>query len=125
MGYAYYELPDGREAGYAVEDVCNFPGCTEEIDRGLGYLCGEWPKGLAPQYDQGLFGCGDYFCEIHLDTRTHNCSRPICGLYSEDGSLYCFLTKDHEGEHFDWQQYKTFTEVEPEFLYFDADEENS
>lgn len=59
MGYAHYVLPDGREAGYDVEDVCNWDGCDEEIDRGLGYLCGKTPGG-----DE--FGCGKYFCNEHL-----------------------------------------------------------
>lgn len=59
MGYAHYVLPDGREAGYAVEDICNEPDCAEQIDRGLGYLCGQHPCG-----DE--YGCGGYFCGRHL-----------------------------------------------------------
>jgi hypothetical protein len=58
MGYAQYTLPDGREAGYAVEDVCNRDDCHEKIDRGLGHLCGELPG------DER--GCGKYFCSAHL-----------------------------------------------------------
>lgn len=59
MGYAHYALPDGREAGYAVEDICNQDDCDTEIDRGLGHLCGQTPGG-----DE--FGCGKYFCDEHL-----------------------------------------------------------
>ena len=59
MGYAYYMLADGREAGYGVPDVCNEEGCDEPIDRGLAYLCGESPGG-----DE--YGCGGYFCGAHL-----------------------------------------------------------
>jgi hypothetical protein len=55
MGYAYYVLADGREAGYAVEDVCNQDGCEAKIDRGLAFLCGKTPGG-----DE--YGCGGYFC---------------------------------------------------------------
>ena len=61
MGYGSYLLPDGREAGYNVEAVCDEPGCDEVIDRGLAYLCGDDPAGL------GLTtGCGGYFCGEHL-----------------------------------------------------------
>jgi hypothetical protein len=59
MGYAHYVLADGRQAGYAVKDICNDNDCTEEIDRGLAYLCGETPGG-----DE--WGCGGYFCGAHL-----------------------------------------------------------
>lgn len=60
MGYGSYVLPDGREAGYHVEAVCDEPGCEEVIDRGLGHLCGDSPLGL------GLnTGCGGYFCGEH------------------------------------------------------------
>ncbi len=59
MGYASYTLADGREAGYAVKDVCNEHGCTSSIDRGLDYLCGEVPGG-----QEGA--CSRYFCSLHL-----------------------------------------------------------
>lgn len=59
MGYGHYTLPDGREAGYGVPDVCNRDGCGERIDRGLAYLCGEIGDG-------GEHGCGGYFCSGDL-----------------------------------------------------------
>jgi hypothetical protein len=59
MGYGYYVLPDGREAGYSVEATCDEPGCDAQIDRGLGYLCGTDPGGSEDS-------CGDYFCGKHL-----------------------------------------------------------
>ncbi|MFD7860954.1 hypothetical protein [Streptomyces sp. NPDC059783] len=62
MGYARYEITrNGQtiEAGYTVPTTCEQPGCTEQIDRGLGHLCGETPGG-----DE--FGCGGYFCGQHL-----------------------------------------------------------
>ncbi len=59
MGYASYVLADGREAGYAVDAVCDDKDCAAGIDRGLAYLCGNTPGG-------GEFGCGDYFCGGHL-----------------------------------------------------------
>lgn len=60
MGWAHGMDDDGREVGYAVEDVCNLPGCDVGIDRGLAYRCG----GLT-QMDGGP-GCGGYFCAHHL-----------------------------------------------------------
>jgi hypothetical protein len=62
MGYAHYEVYRKGlrvEAGYGVEDVCNLAVCTVDIDRGLGFLCGQRPGG-----DE--FGCGHYFCADHL-----------------------------------------------------------
>lgn len=59
MGYAHYGTPMGM-AGYDVDDVCHEDGCSAEIDRGLGYLCGNMPG--APDE----FGCGKWFCEEHL-----------------------------------------------------------
>jgi hypothetical protein len=59
MGYAYYRLADGREAGYGVGATCDEGSCTAGIDRGLAYLCGESPGG-----DE--WGCGGYFCYEHL-----------------------------------------------------------
>jgi len=58
MGYAHYDTPRGP-AGYDVEDVCHQPGCTEEIDRGVGYLCGDQPG------EDGSYGCGWWFCAEH------------------------------------------------------------
>jgi hypothetical protein len=66
MGYGYYVLPDGREAGYAVADVCNREGCDVAIDRSLGYLCGSYP-GESPED-----GCGLYFCGEHQ--HDHDCA---------------------------------------------------
>lgn len=71
MGYGYYILPDGREAGYGVEAECDQPGCIAPIDRGLGYLCGDEPDG---HRDPSEPGCGEYFCPDHEST--HNCPNP-------------------------------------------------
>jgi hypothetical protein len=74
MGYAFYTLADGREAGYGVKDVCNEEGCTEKIDRGLAYLCGDDPHG-----DEQ--GCTGYFCYAHLfySARTPKGTPQLCG----------------------------------------------
>lgn len=71
MGYSYYLLPDGREAGYGVDATCDHHDCSTEIDRGLDYLCGLKPDGWR---DPSESGCGLYFCMDH--TYDHNCSNP-------------------------------------------------
>lgn len=71
MGYGYYVLSDGREAGYLVTATCDREGCDEVIDRGLGYLCGRHPDGFR---DPDEYGCGSYFCGRH--DADHDCSNP-------------------------------------------------
>lgn len=71
MGYARYTLPDGREAGYAVQAECDHPDCTTMIDRGLGYLCGQLPDGHRDPLDPG---CGRYYCPTHQPD--HDCPDP-------------------------------------------------
>jgi hypothetical protein len=62
MGYMQYKITRNGEtiqAGYGIETVCEEDGCTGQIDRGLGYLCGQDLGG-----DE--YGCGGYFCGSHL-----------------------------------------------------------
>ncbi|HEU4543315.1 MAG TPA: hypothetical protein VFR23_19450 [Jiangellaceae bacterium] len=80
MGYAYYVLPDGREAGYGVNAICDRDGCKAQIDRGLDYLCGTWPGDPED-------GCGNYFCGKH--EFDHDC--PDRGDDAEDGPPCCDL----------------------------------
>lgn len=101
MGYGYYLLPDGREAGYTVEAICDADGCKTEIDRGLSYLCGENPDGWR---DPDEPGCGRYYCPWHLDV--HDCPNMGCGAYPcpdcEDGGAEpCALLREHAGDHED------------------------
>lgn len=59
MGYEVgYDSNWKRDIGYGVPSVCDHPDCNEEIDRGLGYVCG---GGLYGTPD----GCGLFFCEDH------------------------------------------------------------
>jgi len=118
MGYAYYTLPDGREAGYGVEATCDFPGCDEKIDRGLSYLCGESPNGFRDPEEPG---CGNYFCPAHIAENNHNCTNPTCSEYSLETfdrasfkgcNYWCGLVRDHDGQHFDPYEKHFFTEVE-------------
>jgi hypothetical protein len=59
-----------RDIGYGVPAVCDYPGCEEAIDRGLGYVCGGEPYG-------GEHGCGLYFCGEHL-TYAEDHERQVC-----------------------------------------------
>lgn len=60
MGWSIgYDRNWQRDIGYGVPAQCDHPGCTEEIHRGLRYVCGSEPFG-------GEKGCGLYFCEAHL-----------------------------------------------------------
>lgn len=64
MGWAVgWDTNWRRDIGYGVPAYCDQPECTEEIDRGLAYVCGGEPYG-------GDLGCGLYFCENHLRTST-------------------------------------------------------
>lgn len=70
MGWAFCGTDDkGREIGYGVVATCDYPGCTAEIDRGLGYICGSMHGG-------GDDGCGMYFCAKHSNPQDHNCEHP-------------------------------------------------
>lgn len=77
MGWAVgYDRNWDRDIGYGVPAVCDHPGCTKKIHRGLSYVCGSEPFG-------GEHGCGLYFCGDHLecreprgsDTAVQNCRR--------------------------------------------------
>lgn len=69
MGWAIgYDEHWKRDIGYGVPAYCDAPGCTEEIDRGLGYVCGGEPYG-------GKNGCGLFFCGKHQKDGSQRCSR--------------------------------------------------
>ena len=60
MGWSIgYDDKWKRDIGYGVPSVCDHPGCPENIDRGLSYVCGGEPYG-------GEYGCGLFFCSAHL-----------------------------------------------------------
>ena len=54
-----YDSKWKRDIGYGVPAKCDHPGCDAEIDRGLGYVCGDDVYG-------GVDGCGLFFCGKHL-----------------------------------------------------------
>jgi hypothetical protein len=60
MGWAVgYDFNWHRDIGYGVPALCDQPECNNEINRGLGYVCGGAPYG-----DEA--GCGLFFCDEHL-----------------------------------------------------------
>lgn len=62
MGWSIgYDSNWQRDIGYGVPATCDHPGCGAEIDRGLGYVCGDEPYG-------GEHGCGLFFCGKHRKT---------------------------------------------------------
>lgn len=106
MGYGFYEIDNGRFGGYMVLATCDKFGCENEIDRGLGYLCGESPGEFS-----GDGGCGRYFCGDHLGSIgprggcSHNWrgkawGRTLSDLVQDpsDGT-YCLGRIGHNGPH--------------------------
>ena len=57
-----------RDIGYGVPAVCDHPGCSTRIDRGLSYVCGSEPYG-------GERGCGLFFCSKHQVGPKQLCER--------------------------------------------------
>lgn len=49
---------NGRPIGYVFDATCDHPGCTEAIDRGLSYACGD-------MHGEDECSCDKYFCEAH------------------------------------------------------------
>lgn len=73
MGWSIgYDDNWNRDIGYGVPSVCDHPGCTAQIDRGLAYVCGSEPYG-------GTFGCGLFFCEEHRQpSRARRSGAMVC-----------------------------------------------
>lgn len=107
MGYMFYTLPDGREAGYGVEATCDVEGCEKTVWRGYDALCGESPEG---RREANEYGCGFYFCSAHESD--HGCVNPACSVHSYDGYGYCELPKGHPLPHLDVDYGEEFTKTE-------------
>lgn len=107
MGYAHYVLPDGREAGYGVDATCDRAGCSVEIDRGLGYVCGSAPDGWR---DDDEPGCGQYFCRDHQGD--HDCPAPACAAWSKSGNEQCTRRAGHDDLHIDSHAGQSFRYTE-------------
>lgn len=73
----------GRPIGYAHAAICDHPGCTEEIDRGLSYACGG-------MHGEDCDYCEGYFCAEHLvyaDLPDH----------PNDGAFVCYACAEIAG----------------------------
>lgn len=58
MGYSvYFSDKNNRWQGYGVPAYCDHPGCKNEIDRGMGYVCCDNQDHTA--------SCGGFYCEEH------------------------------------------------------------
>ena len=111
MGYGYYLVSDytyggTRPGGYYVLATCDRRGCENEIDRGLGFLCGSQPHGPLDAAD----GCGRYHCSDHDSYvgprggcshrgkkawgRTLSCMKP-----NENGFIVCTTRAGHSEPH--------------------------
>lgn len=92
----------GRNIGYAHEATCDHEGCSEKIDRGLSYACGDMHG------ENDGIDCEKYFCEnhrqnyvihIHGECRVCDaCAKRLveCGDFVEDeeeGALVCKSNK--------------------------------
>ena len=51
---------EGRPIGYAIDAVCDHKDCSNEIDRGLSYVCGG-------MHGEDEHSCDKYFCSNHLE----------------------------------------------------------
>ncbi len=56
MDYQIYKIGQ-RWCGYGVPAACDYPKCSNKIDRGFSYACGEEPG--------SELGCDRYFCDGH------------------------------------------------------------
>ncbi len=84
MGWSYGKNSDGREIGYSVQATCDQEGCSEKIDRGLAYACGN-------EHGGGEYYCDRYFCYDHLDVgvelpnvQGELCASQLCETCSDE-----------------------------------------
>lgn len=89
-----FDMDWNRWIGYGVVAYCDHPKCNEEIDRGLGYVCGSDPYG-------GEHGCGLYFCEKHLFSDSDH-KVFVCEKCCKDDLLYSEQKFDPKSEHPKW-----------------------
>jgi hypothetical protein len=69
MGWSIgYDSNWKRDIGYGVPAICDHPKCNNEIDRGIGYVCGGEPYG-------GEKGCGLFFCGEHQVGSHQRCKK--------------------------------------------------
>lgn len=107
MGWSIgYDTKWSRDIGYGVPATCDHPGCGAEIDRGLGYVCGQDVYG-------GDHGCGLFFCDAHLTFAESHGDRVCERCATEDEDVEWFdPTPDvpewtaHKLTDESWQQWR-------------------
>lgn len=91
-----------RDIGYGVPSWCDHPGCYEEIDRGLSYICG----GL----DYAENGCGLAFCPKHHFLADNGdgfvCERCLAGKPSFQPSLDTDEWIEHKMTDPSWEEWR-------------------
>lgn len=99
MGWSLgFDTKWNRDIGYGVPAYCDHPGCTEEIDRGLAYVC------CASQPYGGEHGCGRYYCGKHEANKWEGSGEDgeedetqVCGHADDD-----YISPDHH----EWIRHK-------------------
>lgn len=95
MGYSIgYDREHDRDIGYGVPAFCDFPGCHVEINRGMGYICGNYGDDHS---------CGLYFCSHHKEYHE---------FMDGDSGLYCHRCAT--GKH----EYKRISKEHPKWIRF-------
>ena len=99
-GYSIgYDPNWDRDIGYGVPSICDHPECHEEIDRGLGYVCGNDVFG-------GEDGCGLFFCENHRVNLKGQCQRCNEGKEPFEPKPDVKQWKDWKLTHESWSQWR-------------------
>lgn len=102
MGWSIgYDSTWKRDIGYAVPSICDHPGCSKEIDRGLGHVCGGEPYG-------GDEGCGLYFCGQHGGG--YKCARCAAGESPFDAKPDIPVWVNHKATHESWAEWRAAQE---------------
>lgn len=89
-----------RDIGYGVPAICDHPGCTNEINRGLGFVCAnQTPHG-------GEFGCGLFFCSDHhnFDGQCERCVKGEDPFEPKPDLLRWIRWKLEHASWADWRQ---------------------
>jgi hypothetical protein len=114
MGWSIgYDDNWSRDIGYGVPAYCDHPGCKNEVDRGLGYVCGGEPYG-------GEHGCGLFVCSEH--THANNKCLQLCQHCADRRRKKLSPSPDHPEwmrwklEDESWQQWRDESPVEVEKL---------
>lgn len=99
-----------RDIGYGVPAVCDNPHCSEKIDRGLSYLCGDL---------DGEHGCGLYFCATHLVFHSFRDGEAMLVCHRCDSYRKPFTPKPDAAE---WVEHKA---TDPSWAEWRADQEQT